>query len=99
MLIELKCPELPKWETFRGYAGKLKDIRFRRHNPPSLKHIQGNDYQLKPNQLSAWVSIDNIVVYMRRTTNGTVLTVYNQEEEVLTGEQFYPSGEKPSDRI
>jgi len=80
MLIELKCPKLPDWETFQDFVKATKDKLNHLHMSnlmkkkmqPALEHQGSNDYVLKTDQDSVWIKVDEISIYIRRGDNAII---------------------------
>ena len=77
-----------KWyETAKDAQDRLKDkIRFKARlpmmdrqyfvrNSPPLIYNGVNDYMLKEEQDSAWIDVDDNLVYIRRTTKGVAVEI------------------------
>lgn len=48
----------------------------------ALKRISDTDYELKEDQNSVWITVDNISVYIRRTDEGVSVGLYPKGREM-----------------
>lgn len=48
---------------------------------PALTVNNDNDYTLNKDQVSVWVTVDNLSVYITRTDEGVVVDIYPQGQE------------------
>lgn len=46
-----------------------------------LLHVEGNDYELKPEYTSAWVAVDTLAVYICRMNGGLLVEVHPNGDE------------------
>lgn len=63
-----------------------------------LIHDQENDYTLKPDETSCWITVNNLSVYVIRTDEGVVVDIYpygreTETEPVASTYAFFNKGE------
>ena len=67
----------------------------------SLRHDEENDYTLFDDEISCWITVDNISVYVRRTDEGVVVDLFpkglEMESQLTSTYAFFSEAQEAID--
>lgn len=73
----------PNWQVMQA------DARFA--DAPALTPVSSNEYELRPNERSAWIGVQGISVHVAQTDEGVIVDMYakGHEDNALVGTALF----------